>query len=311
MPVRAAAARAAAGPGAGVPRPFAVPQPLPGPLPVPYPDGTLLKGQMMGLAATPVEMIQGHERRPFPDTQTFNYMGLDANSVQTIPIIAFLSIPAGPPFPSRTDWTVLQGSGPAIYLMNNGQRHLIPDPPTFNALGLTSDAVESVADADLNSIPLGTPIPEGGVGYVHPAFPITASQDDNFAGTGGRMHTDASIYSSGLMNAVTHTWEVTDLRGFKGAVAVAVFDENRTTLWVSATQRFGVDGRWIGTSDRTDNWSETVPAEFVPKVRYIAILQHWDPNLVEDIEHWLQGINDIAQQLGTALKAIELVASLL
>jgi hypothetical protein len=138
---------------------------------------------------------------------------------------------------------------------------------------------------------------------VHPSFPIAESQDDSFQGSGGYMHTDVHIFKnadgSGYLNAVTHTWEVTELRGFRGAVAVALLDENKIPLWVSNTQNYGVDGVMIGTHDRTENWNETVPAPFMPQIRYIAIIQKWNPkNEFDDIHRWLQSIGDAVGKAG-------------
>jgi hypothetical protein len=122
------------------------------------------------------------------------------------------------------------------------------------------------------------------------------------------MHTDVTIYTSGLLDAVTRTWEVTDLRGFRGAVAVAVLDQNKAKLWVSPTHQFGVDGRWIGTSDRTDNWNATIPSEILPNIRYLAIIQQWNPNNVfNDIEIWLNGIANVATQLANIIKQVETI----
>jgi hypothetical protein len=138
---------------------------------------------------------------------------------------------------------------------------------------------------------------------VHPSFPIAESQDDSFRGSGGYMHTDVHIFKngdgSGSLNAVTHTWEVTELRGFRGAVAVALLDENKIPLWVSNTQNYGVDGVMIGTHDRTENWNEMVPAPFMPQIRYIAIIQKWNPkNEFDDIHRWVQGIGDAVGKAG-------------
>jgi hypothetical protein len=126
------------------------------------------------------------------------------------------------------------------------------------------------------------------------------------------MSTAASIYASGSLNCVTHTWEVTDLRGFRGSVAVALLDQNQNTLWVSGTQHFGVDGRWFGTSDRTDNWSDNVPAAVLPNVRFIAIIQHWDPrNVYIDISVWLAGIGNVVGQLGSVIQGVTTIVSAL
>jgi hypothetical protein len=121
--------------------------------------GTLLKA-----SGPEIALIQGRERRSIPDLPTFNYMGLDWDAVvQTIPDIVWNVIPAGPLLPSRSDGTLLTGSAPEAYVMASGQRHLIPDPATFAVLGYSWADVQHVMDSDLNAIPLGAPIPAGGV----------------------------------------------------------------------------------------------------------------------------------------------------
>jgi hypothetical protein len=278
--------------------------PFPIPRPVTYVDGTLLKTN----SNPEVDIISGRERRWIPDPQTFNYMGLDWGAINIISDADWAAIPAGPPLPSRSDGTLLKGSTDPVYVMQNGQRHWIPDPTTFNLMGYSWSAIQVVADNDLNAIPLGAEVPPEA---IRPSFPITASRDDNFPGSGGFMHTDVTVYADGTLNAVTHTWEVTDLRGFRGAVAVTLLDQNQANPWVTPTQHFGVDGRWIGTSDRTDNWSVGVPPDVLANARYIAIVQQWDPNVVADIEAWIQGLSNVAQQLASLIKAIGTIVSVL
>lgn len=148
-----------------------------------------------------------------------------------------------------------------------------------------------------------------------PAFPITASRQDQFPNTGGSMNTQINITKnsdgSGHLNAVTHTWEVTMLRGYRGSVAVAVLDGNQNALWVSGTQSYGVDGTAIGTHDRTDNWTDTIPAQILPNVRYVAIIQKDNSNnLFSDIGNWLKGIASIASELGPIIQAVTTIAAL-
>jgi hypothetical protein len=293
------------GPFMGPPGPIPIiPSPVPIPQPGPYPEGTLLKTS----DHPEVDIISGRERRWIPDPQTFNYMGLNSGAIVTVSDAVWAAVPAGPPLPSRSDGTLLKGSTDPVYVMQNGQRHWIPDAITFNLMGYSWTAIQVVADNDLNAIPLGTQVPAEA---VRPSFPITGSRDDNFPGSGGFMHTDVTVYADGTLNAATHTWEVTDLRGFRGAVAVVLLDQNQANPWVTPTQHFGVDGRWIGTSDRTDNWSASVPSDVLASVRYIAIIQQWDPNVVADIQAWVQGLANVAQQLGPLISAIGTIVSVL
>jgi len=141
-------------------------------------------------------------------------------------------------------------------------------------------------------------------------FPINASQEDPINGI-GYMHTEVSIASSGQLTAATHTWSAKDMEGFHGSVAAVLLDENRTLLWVSQTQSYGVDGKHVpfgGPSDRTDNWSDTVPAQILRQARYLAIKQRWNPKPVglNDIGNWLQGLgNGVANELGSILQTVE------
>jgi hypothetical protein len=140
-------------------------------------------------------------------------------------------------------------------------------------------------------------------------FPVTASQFDNLSGCGGQMTTSVTILSSGALNAVTHTHEMTMFRGFNGAVAVLLLDGNQNQLWVSPTQNFGVDGTFVGRSDRIDNWSASVPTQLLSLARYIAIIQQWTPRgVVADIQNWLAGLSSIASSLGPIIQLIKTLA---
>src|SRR5438876_262417 len=119
-----------------------------------YPDGTLLKA-----SGPEVARMEGGQRRWIPDPATFTCMGLDWGAIQTIADSVWNQIPQGAPYPSRADTTLLQGSGPQVYVMAACQRHWIPDAETFNAHGYNWSAIVHVSDADLTAIPVGAPLP--------------------------------------------------------------------------------------------------------------------------------------------------------
>lgn len=58
------------------------------------------------------------------------------------------------------DGTLIKGSGPDIYLIENGVRRLIPDMETFNTLGFNWGSVINVDDQRLGNVPLGISIPQ-------------------------------------------------------------------------------------------------------------------------------------------------------
>jgi hypothetical protein len=63
---------------------------------------------------------------------------------------------SSPIFPNGT---LIKGSGPDIYLIENGVKRLIPDMETFNAMGFNWNNVINVDDQRLGSMPLGSPLP--------------------------------------------------------------------------------------------------------------------------------------------------------
>ena len=59
-----------------------------------------------------------------------------------------------------------------------------------------------------------------------------------------------------------------------------------------------------------ENWSDTVPSQLVPEARYLAIIQKWNPkNVFDDLNAWLQGIGQIANELGPIIKTIATIAA--
>src|SRR5437870_1186984 len=119
-----------------------------------YPDGTLLRA-----SGPEVDRMERGQRRWIPDPATFNCMGLNAGAIQTIADSEWKQIPQGAPYPSRADGTLLQGSGPQVYVVMGCQRHFIPDPETFTAYKYNWSAIQHVSDADLTAIPQGAQLP--------------------------------------------------------------------------------------------------------------------------------------------------------
>ncbi|MEG5028365.1 RICIN domain-containing protein, partial [Microcoleus sp. AT8-B1] len=106
-----------------------------------------------------VYLIQGNQRRWIPDPETFNAIGLNWGAIQNISDTDLNGIPLGNPLPSRKNGALVTGSDGKVYWMENGQRRHVPNPETFNAMGLNVGAIQNVSDADLNAIPLGNPLP--------------------------------------------------------------------------------------------------------------------------------------------------------
>lgn len=83
---------------------------------------------------------------------------------------------------------------------------------------------------------------------------------------------------SGLLVAQTRTQSVTQLGGFHGCVLVSLLDNNGAIIRSTDPHTYGVDGRLIGTSDRTDVWTHQFdPAEANAAVS-LGLLHTWNPD---------------------------------
>jgi len=62
--------------------------------------------------------------------------------------------------------SLVRGSGPAVYLIQSGRRCPIPDGEVFKAKGFQWEKVITLADAEIDAIPIGSPV------YYVPSEPV-------------------------------------------------------------------------------------------------------------------------------------------
>lgn len=136
----------------------------------PYPDGTLIQGA--GQAAT--YLMQGGQAHWIPDFATFTAMGFQTSEITRNVPLTVLNPLIGSPLPTLAapvsqatssgpaypDGTLLQGVGQsAVYLVQGGLAHWIPDWSTFAAMGFqTSEITRNVPLTVLNAM-VGAPLP--------------------------------------------------------------------------------------------------------------------------------------------------------
>jgi len=204
-----------------------------------------------------------------------------------------------------------------------GGRTFLPARAIAEALGLTvgwnaeTDTVDITAPSEGSTTPTyGTPTTgqpvTGDSTTVHPAepvedtswqdaFPLTANGrndkiDDN---SDQHMESNATLNISGQLQVTTRTWTDARTSGFTGGVAVGLLDANNVIIWVSTQQSYGVDGSWIGTNDRTENWSATVPQDKLKVgVKLLIVHDHAGKNrLVEFVGGVGEAVSDAADLL--------------
>lgn len=98
-------------------------------------------------------------------------------------------------------------------------------------------------------------------------------------GAGHYMRTMATVNDNRWCLANTRIFTVTKFGGYNGSVVLQVVDANGFILDVSPKMGpWGVDGRWVGVSDRTIAWNH----QFDPNKNWdgavrIVPFMFWDP----------------------------------
>ena len=87
-------------------------------------------------------------------------MGLDWSNIKYLPIEDVDAVPLGEELPSWKDGSLLSiNTGGKVYQMQSGKRRWIPDPETFNAMGLDWSNIKYLPIEDVDTVPLGEDLP--------------------------------------------------------------------------------------------------------------------------------------------------------
>ncbi len=271
-------------------------------------------GEMARQAAfAEVWYVHGGERHWVPDGETVNSLG-GWGSVQVVSDA--IDNPIGDNWPSVIDGAKHYPDGnlltaapsPAVYVMENGARRWIPDPQTFDARGYDWAAVRHLSEPEINSIPLGQPLPS----VVQPSSNLVSCNTGDVAlGAGHFMHTWGHLTrDTGRCAVQTRTRTVTWFGGFHGGVSIVLCDANGD--WVpggrSGQQRFGVDGTVIGQSDRTDPWELSIAPADAARVVTATAFQTWKPDDFQVVlDKWVaagKSVSDLASSATAIAKVV-------
>ncbi|SNS00378.1 hypothetical protein [Blastococcus mobilis] len=118
-------------------------------------------------------------------------------------------------------------------------------------------------------------------------------------GANHHMWTDAYLEDDGRIHGSTRTATFTLFGGFTGGCRILVFDANMILLDVSPENTYGVDGKWIGTNDRTDYWEHYLDLGRVGGAVTLRPAQYWAPT-------WrhLGTVIEIGKQVAPAILAL-------
>lgn len=138
----------------------------------------------------------------------------------------------------------------------------------------------------------------------------TFDSGDVFLGSGHYMRTSGALnLADGAIAAQTRTRTVTWFGGYAGAARVIFADGNDVPIHQSQDHRYPVDGTWVGQSDRTDAWYETMKATRVGDVHRIYVFQSWAPDSFNPIlDKWAKASGQVAQLAADVAAVAKVVA---
>lgn len=146
-------------------------------------------------------------------------------------------------------------------------------------------------------------------GTVQNWDPFSADSGDVHVATGHWMHSTASMASTGLITGRTRTWCTIDLSGFTASVVAVLKGGDGKVVWPPNPEvtkhRYGVDGVWVGTHDRTDVWANQADPAILPQAKALDFIHFPDPHnrLLTDIPIVAKTVAEIVAAIGAAAGA--------
>ena len=185
----------------------------------------------------------------------------------------------------EVEFAIMQGDGNFVLYAPGGRPTWATNPGNVGSAGfrlIVQDDGNAVVYANDRPIWAVNPGRRNCDGTAVVAFPITGDRDDKVAN--GRMRTSFTLSADGRLTAVTNTRTGVQLAGFTGGTSIILLDGNKQPIWTSRVRRYGVDGCMIGTCNRNDNWSDSVPPDILSQVRGYSIFQQHDSQLLKRFE---------------------------
>lgn len=175
----------------------------------------------------------------------------------------------------------LRGPDGTLYIFAKGVLRRLSDASDFR----------DVSHAELSALPQA-PRPKSGADDLASAatFPATHFDTGNVdLGAGHYMQSAGGVtVQDGTLTGVTHTFTTTDLGGFHGGVVAFLIDSNDNPIPLTPRAQsmlhiYGVDGRWIGNSDRHDQWTYNFSSSDSARAVAVQVWHSWNPDSFQTI----------------------------
>lgn len=142
-------------------------------------------------------------------------------------------------------------------------------------------------------------------------FPVQVQQDDAVTPSDIDAYTAVTLYADGRVVVNTNAHEWTDLHGGHVGLVVLLYQDGSPPFWLTSDPvRYGLDGKWVGTSQITTSFTQTVDPDTMRRVAYVAIKHYDAPNdAFTDVQAWLNGAQQSFNAVATIAKDIRSLTS--
>ena len=97
-------------------------------------------------------------------------------------------------------------------------------------------------------------------------------------GDGFHMYSTVTVSDDGQISGTTTLKNYNNIKGFTGGVFAVALDANGEAVYATEIKSFGVNAAFFkACRERTVTWSDTIPAEYLPKVDKMTVVQVHNP----------------------------------
>ena len=131
---------------------------------------------------------------------------------------------------------------------------------------------------------------------------VPMDSGDQFLGSGHYMRTWGSMdWGRGAVAMQTRTRTITMFGGFHGSAGFICRNANAGPTFQTQDHRFGVDGTWVGRSDRTDAWWESMSPDAAAQTTELVFYHAWSPDSFQTVlNKWVTAGQSVAQLVSAA-----------
>lgn len=192
------------------------------------------------------------------------------------------------------DGSLVQDVSGTLYVIAGGRRYQAPEKPSVESTHLIVPEI-SMDDLEL--------YPEGNA--LVPEATIEAEAETEVPSDMPRRYMWTHVTLSqeqARIEGLTRTWTRQPWIGFTGGVTVLLVDSANRVIATTDLEQFGVDGFRVPfkRSDRTESWSQSVPAHIAQQTVRLALLHNHAPRK----DRWRQ---QLAEALQTAQDVGEII----